>query len=387
MAANKVEIPGCNSCTTKKGSSLMYCFNCKFFLCEQCFMGHLKNPESKEHIYSSGEIMAYIDNKNNMACTTHKHYNISDINVETDSFLLSSIMSQSKLHKISLQKSYTQLPWNVRCMEYNFMDILHQLQPVKTIQQLPDSPFRLGVVNGQFWITSSFDQKNATVDVYNENLVRVKSHYFPGINAVCTAQQISDSDVILVACNGLYIADTKGTLKYQVMTGQFSDISIYGNKIALIEFEENKLVFLAYEDSRWLSTHEIYIPESDTGIKTLQLIDINTAIIAVHLSYRMIKVNIDSGEIMKQYGTGSSSPQLGHFDGSYVSGIDSQGSLIVCDACNDRFQILDQNGQWYETRLNGVQCPHDVVIMENRLYVFHNFGSTRKLSLFKIIVC
>ena len=216
----------------------------------------------------------------------------------------------------------------------------------------------------------------------------------PSVEVIYSIQQVSETDLMLAADNGLHVADIEGQYKYKVMGGAFSDISIDSNNVAVVECcknkvylvvkKESKWMFVFKREDRWQSQSRIVFTESDTEcIKTLQLLNNNTVIVGVSGSHKLLKLNIESGQIITQYGSGTSGSNIGEFSYPILCGLDNKHSVIVCDRDNSRFQVLDTSGERQEVKLEGIERAQDVIVIGNHLYVLHD-SSGRKISQYEI---
>ena len=89
------------------------------------------------------------------------------------------------------------------------------------------------------------------------------------------------------------------------------------------------------------------------------------------------------GEFLEEYG-GSKGSALGQFNGTLVSGTDSERALIVCDCYNNRVQVKSREGEWKQYNLNGVSRIADVVIVGKYLFVLHGQWKKQQLSMYHI---
>lgn len=246
----------------------------------------------------------------------------------------------------NIEKLTNNQPWNVRQINRTFTDILETMKLVKTIEKLSIALYRVTVVKNTIWIGNG-GRNSDTVAVYDLKLNKIKEYKFQGVYVI---QQVSMFDVLLLTDYGLHVIGTDGTYKYKVADGVFSDVSIYLNKVAVIDCEKNRIILLIKHWGRWEIKNHVYFSEYDKRVKTLQFIDSMNVIIGVHWSDKLLHFNIETGQVLHRYGTGTNSTEIGDFDAPFVNGIDKKGNLIVSDFLNDRFQILDLRGKWKEVR-------------------------------------
>ena len=71
------------------------------------------------------------------------------------------------------------------------------------------------------------------------------------------------------------------------------------------------------------------------------------------------------------YKTGGSGEEVGKFYSPYLSDVDSEGKLLVCDNGNNRCQVFDtQNKVWSElSELEGVEGPTSAGLGDKLLWV------------------
>lgn len=377
--------PLCGQCPNRDSSMApeMYCVDCKIHLCNTCLSSHKVIPDSKFHSYRSTTAQLSLEreiNNKNLKKKDQKLLDVSKIG-----------MSIGPLEKAVLGFNINK-PWMVRDMKCSFSEAMNKVKFVKVIENLSNDPYRLGVVNDNLWIRDTEGSAHLNrIAVYDQDLNLLKRYSWPEVTYISTAQQISDNDVIILTGAGLHVVDTEGKYQYKIMEGNFSDVSVHENQVAVVEYKENKLVFLHKKQTQWEVQDQTEFHDPDENTKTIQLDSNNMVFIGVLWSDRIIKVDRSSGEITHQYGSGEASDSLGKFNKPCINGLDGLDCLVVSDTLNNRFQMVDSQDRFEEVRIQGLTGIRDVLVLGgNKVYVLHrvkhgNDQVNCKISAFTVI--
>ena len=144
-----------------------YCTDCSYSICDECVESHRETPATENHNYVSSK----------SALAVQKDINNKNKDKDGEPERGEKILSLTDIEKIRDRVYSKNNRKQVRSVEHNFRDVSKRIKLVNTTEKLPGAPGRLGVVNGNIWVTSNLKEKDpAEVTVYNEHLIKVKQH-------------------------------------------------------------------------------------------------------------------------------------------------------------------------------------------------------------------
>lgn len=263
-------------------------------------------------------------------------------------------------------------PWDVRKVQGHFSDLMRKVVRVKSLEYLAMQRFRLGVVNGNIWMRRGKRNKSFFI-VYDTNLNRVADYSWDEIRLANGAQQVSANEVMILTIVGLHIVSPDGRYQYKVMNGRFTDISLdrSNDEVAVMENNENRVVFLHKERGKWLEERSISFNEMDKRLKTIVMTDEGAVFAAVKRFDRVLKLNRQTGDLIQQYGFTRKSKKLGEFNGVWASAVDDFDCAIICDSDNHRFQVLQPDGTWEEVKVTGLCGVRDFLVIDDNVFILH----------------
>ena len=264
----------------------------------------------------------------------------------------------------------------VRSLNVKCGDVMSSVGEKEVEIKLQGSPFRLGCVDNDIWIASN--KVTGDYEVFNICVKTTTQKPNDRLKRVYGFCQSSNNDVIAACSNGLYSLNTNGHIQYKIRDGCFTDVCTGGESLVAVERNECQIHIYRLTNNKWSKETEFTVKDPDKRIKSIHM-NHNSAYVCYHWTHKIYKYSLQ-GEYIEEYGT-VKGKALGEFHGPYVSGIDCQGSLIVCDACNHHIQVRSSQGEWQQYKLKGIT---DVLVVKGRLFVLWGPSDDKKLTVYKI---
>ena len=268
----------------------------------------------------------------------------------------------------------------VRSLNVKCGDVMSSVGETEVEVKLQGNPIRLSCVDNDIWIPSNKEGTGdyEVLNICDKTTTQKSYDTLECVNGFC---QTSNSDVIAACYHGLYTLNTNGQVQYKIIDGCFTDVCTEGESLLAVERNECQVHQYKLSNNKWNKETEFTVKDPDKKLKSMH-VHHNSVYVCYAWTDKIYKYS-RQGEYKEVYGDVKGNA-LGDFCAPYVSGTDCQGSLIVCDACNNRIQVRSSQGEWLQYKLEGITGVRDVLVVKGRLFVLWGEPNDKKLTVYKI---
>ena len=227
-------------------------------------------------------------------------------------------------------------------------------------------PTKLCVYNDELWV-GGYDQG---VFLYNLDLDQIKHIVHPQFKCVISVVKTPTGVIVCDSDTGLHHLNHQGDYTNLICSDNFSDACLTKqNEIYALNNKQGEIHTFVRNQNSWVKDTKFRLVEySDCGISD-KLCTTSTHVFVSSWMTHSLLVYTLSGEYV--YKTGGWGGEVGKFNYPYLSDVDSEGKLLVCDCYNNRLQVFDtQKRVWSKlSGLEGVKWPSCTGLGEKHLLV------------------
>lgn len=250
------------------------------------------------------------------------------------------------------------------------------------ITTLDGYAYRLAPVNDTIWVM-----------MMSKNYIKVMDLDGNVFNTIyClnprSALQVGSNEVLLATLNGLYVATANGTIQYSLDSGAFTDVINMSGIVGAIGISRRnvRLHTYTYQNNEWQPNSnplKLFKINSHQYRRVTAVCHGGHVYVSCFRKHSVYKFTL-SGELIATLGKHGTGPESGLINAPYITSIDKQGHLLICDTNNHRLQVLNPKGHWHAFPLQRVVFPFDVIYIRNHLYILWRSGTQRKITKYPV---
>ena len=237
----------------------------------------------------------------------------------------------------------------------------------KVQSRIGTSVFRFTKINDELWCVPG---NTNTVCVLNLDFIHKGNLTFPNIRYCRTLTNIGPI-IILATDNGLYRCYMDGSNVQQITGGGIVDMCWEGNTGYILDNDGANILVIQYDAAtgRFIMGQRIPMNSYDHNpCNTIQTTKDHIYIGQYDIG-KILKFTKSGGDAVSSHGSyGRGRDQLWS---PRLCGADADGSLLIADQGNNRFQVLSHNGIWHTFGINGIDMPRCTVIDNDVMYIAH----------------
>lgn len=184
--------------------------------------------------------------------------------------------------------------------------------------------------------------------------------------------QTKSNEVLVASRQGLYVADAQGMAKYKVCEGKIQDVFLCSDDTAIAyDADSQSILTCQYNNNKWQCKPLFSLQDKTTRGSLHTLLSHNDIIyIASVVDNKIVCFNF-RGEHIGTLSTVPGVAGIPAMSGPCICGVDSQGSIIICDHGHCRLLVYStQSRAWTQYSLSGP--PQDVIIADDgTVYVLY----------------
>ena len=204
------------------------------------------------------------------------------------------------------------------------------------IQTIQNYPYVVRFLDNKLWVGMCHK-----VSIYKLNLKRIGKWKNIAQSCLSDVADVLDKSVVIVSISGLFHVNSKGKQISKIDSGKFNSGVYHNGTLYAYEINLNTIKTYAYNRS-WNTTTTIPSPVMKDFI-TLSIS--NTAITICSENENKICTMNQAGNVLHIYGT-SGSEAADELEYPSLCQEDDDGTLLVADYGNDRFQVRNKQGEW-----------------------------------------
>ena len=243
------------------------------------------------------------------------------------------------------------------------------------------TPSKLCVCNNELWV----GVYSKGVLLYNLDSEQIKHIEHPQFEWVTSVMKTPTGVIVCDRDTGVHHLNHQGDYTNLICLGTFSDGSLSTDKkIYALNYKQGEIHTFVRNQNSWVKDTQLKLVEYSDGCTADKLCTTSTHVYVSSFNTHFVLVYTLSGEYV--YKTGGRGDEVGKFDCPYLSDVDSEGKLLVCDWRNHRLQVFDtQRRVWSElSGLKWVEKPRCAGVGEKELWVGTGFRGDELLK-FQVI--
>ena len=225
---------------------------------------------------------------------------------------------------------------------------------------------KLCVYNDELWVGGC----SKGVFVYNLDLEQIKHIVHSQLEYITSVLKTPEDVIVCEKNTGVHHLNHQGDYTNLICTGHFSDVCLTSDtKIYALNYKQREIYTFVRKQNSWIFDTQFKLKRYTEGCTDDKLCTTSTHLYVSSFKHDCILVYSLSGE--HEYTTGGRGDEVGKFRFPYLSDVDSEGKLLVCDRDNHRLNVFNnQNRDWSElSGLEGVKDPVCAWVGDKHLWV------------------
>ena len=279
---------------------------------------------------------------------------------------------------------------DVRNIRGNFNILLAGLTTgrQKEIVKLNGVSHRLGIVQfdsiTEFWVPIA---KKHFIQVYTLQGIKSYEIYFPDFDYTypIAVHQVHENEVILASEIGLFCLDRYGVIQYKLTDGKFSDVTFNGRRIIAMDYKNHRIVKFSKQQGIWVEN-----PRVSFKIQSLHLESDSYGTFVVHGRHTYVASSTkfevqkysNTGTLLNNYQSQQKKASQRMRQSLTVSGIDSNGAILLCDFYNNQIETMSVHGQFHKYPIHDLRDIRDAVIIKQTMYILSGIANHKITAVY-----